>query len=276
MRYPYDNFPQGWSLTAGYEFGDQTSYGFHEAQDTNNLDGGNSDYGLPIYCIADGEVTSVHNHTTQPTFGNHLHYYIEGPWGVRWIHHAHCSEIFVKVGDKIKEGQLIAKIGNSGTEYAHDHWAIKRVPTGIDSIAKTKEDLKMWENPISFMKEWLGSVIITPNKPMNDQTVIDLGTHGKHEIQAIRGFYADAKNWKKDKESAEKEVESLKTQLANVTVTNKQQSDMLSLNEKQFKQLTKDIEAKDKEITRLLKQSPVVVPKSSLGSFLYQLALQLG
>lgn len=31
-----------------------------------------------------------------------------------WAIYAHCSEIFVKPGDKITKGQLIGKVGNSG------------------------------------------------------------------------------------------------------------------------------------------------------------------
>ena len=48
---------------------------------------------------------------------------------------------------------------------------------------------------------------------MNDQTIIDLGPYGKHEIQAIRGFYGDALNWQKDLGNARKENEELKKQL---------------------------------------------------------------
>lgn len=247
MRYPYDNFPKGWSLTAGYGFGAPTSYGFHEAQDVNNLGGGNSDYGLPIYCIADGEVTSVHNHATN--FGNHLHYYIVGPWGERWVHHAHCSEIFVKVGDKVKEGQLIAKIGNSGTQYAHDHWAIKKQPTGIDSIAKTRAELEMWEDPVKFVSKYLGNVIISPtDKPMNDQTIIDLGVHGKHEIQAIRGFYADAKNWKKDKDNANKANEELNTKVTQLQKINEHQAQMLAESDTDIKQLKQELTKATKDL----------------------------
>ena len=147
MRYPYDNFPEDWNTEAGYNFGDPTSYGFHDGFDINDKLGGNSDLGKPIYAIADGEITSIHTHTSKPTFGNHVHYLIKGDWGERYIHHAHCQEIFVKIGDFIKEGQKIATIGNSGTEYAHDHWACKKQPTGVDGLATTKERLALWEDP---------------------------------------------------------------------------------------------------------------------------------
>ena len=160
MRYPHYNFKTEYNTTAGYFYGDKTSYGYHEGIDVNDNQGGDSDLGKPIIAMCDGEVTSIHNHATN--FGNHLHYKIIGPWGERWVHHAHCNEIYVKVGDLVKEGQLIATIGKSGTKYAHDHWAIKKQPTGIDAIANTEEELKMWENPVEFVEKWISAEIAQP------------------------------------------------------------------------------------------------------------------
>lgn len=162
MRYPHDNFTTDWNVTAGYGYGDATAYGFHEGVDVNDNGGGNSDLGKPIVAIADGVVTSVHDHTGVPTFGKHIHYQIDGPWGTRYVHHAHCQAILVQVGDKIQEGQVIARVGNSGTVFAHDHWAIKKRPTGVDAICTLRVELEKWEDPMAFVKQWL---VATPPPP---------------------------------------------------------------------------------------------------------------
>jgi hypothetical protein len=136
------------------KFGAKTSYGYHEGEDINLKSGGDTDLGQPLLAITDGEVTSVHAHTTKPTFGNHIHIRHDGPWGRVWCHYAHCKDISVEVGERVKESQLIATIGKTGTTFAHLHWAIKRQPTGIDGLAKTKEALDKWLPPIDFVLEW--------------------------------------------------------------------------------------------------------------------------
>ena len=155
MRYPVDDFKTRWNTTAGYGYGDKTDYGSHEAVDLNTNAGGNADLGESLYAIAKGVVTSVHSHTTKPSFGKHLHIKIVGPWGERWVHYAHCNEIFVVEGQEVNEGDRIATVGNSGTVWAHCHLALKKEPTGVDAIAKTLDDLKKWEDPIKFIEAWM-------------------------------------------------------------------------------------------------------------------------
>lgn len=162
MNYPHKNFPRDWNLAAGYGFGSKTVYGYHEALDVNDYGGGNSDLGRPIYAEADGVIDLVHFHTFD--FGRHYFLKVVGPWGTRWIHHAHCNEIFVKQGDKVREGQLIATIGNSGTPYAHDHWAVCKQLTG-DNVANNLVELhSLWEDPVVFIERWK-SVIVNPPMP---------------------------------------------------------------------------------------------------------------
>ena len=221
MRYPHDNFNTEWNITAGYGFGDKTNYGYHEGCDVNDNGGGNSDLGKPIYAIADGVVTSVHNHTSVPTFGNHLHYQIDGSWGTRYVHHAHCQDILVKVGDQVKEGQMIAKVGNSGTGFAHDHWAIKKKPTGIDAIASNITQLNDgWENPVAFVEKYREIIAQPTAKPFTDQTKIPgalLGESQDAEIQQIRGWLQDGK---RDNLDLQNTRESLRlSQLSNETLT---------------------------------------------------------
>lgn len=166
MRYPQDDFKTKWYIAQG--FGEQTSYGYHDGVDLNLKTGGDTDLGQPIYAIADGIVTSIHNHISTNTFGNHIHIEHTGAWGKVFCHYAHCQSIVVKVGDMVKEGQVVAYVGKSGTVYAHNHWSIKREPTGIDGIAKTQDDLKKWTDPILFVEQWM-----SPQNTMEDKILAD-------------------------------------------------------------------------------------------------------
>ena len=200
MRLPIDQ-PHKWYIAQKFDV--KTSYGYHEGEDLNLKTGGNSDLGQPLFAIADGVVTSVHSHTTKPTFGNHVHVKHDGAWGTVWCHFAHCQKVLVKEGNSVKEGQIIAYLGNSGTDSAHLHWAMKLQPTGIDGIAKTKEDLAKWTNPTEFVEKW--NTLPVPQPPMK--------TYTQAEWQAERD--ERDKNWNLFKEQ-EKETQKFKDQYDNV------------------------------------------------------------
>lgn len=174
MRYPVDQFETKWY--DANPFGNPQSYGFHEGSDINLKTGGNSDEGHPIYAVADGICSSVHLHNTSNNFGRHTHIEHDGAWGRVWTHYAHCSDIYIKEGERVKEGQLIARVGRTGTVYSHLHFAIKLQPTGIDGIARTKDDLKKWTDPIVFIKKWMREPQPEPGNTMIDQEVANLLT----------------------------------------------------------------------------------------------------
>lgn len=184
MRYPVDNFPLWYSAMS---FGQPTPYGYHEAEDINSIFGSNSDFGKDIFAIADGVVTSVHDHMTSPTFGRHMHYKIEGPWGARWVHCAHLNDLFVKEGDSVAQGQRIATVGKTGTLIAHLHFGIKKQPTGLDAVAKTLEDLAKWENPFLFMAYWTG--LSDAKLEITDKTQIP--QLDNQEVQTIKSRLTD-------------------------------------------------------------------------------------
>lgn len=182
MRFPVENFETNWNTTSGYGFGAKTGYGFHEGIDINDNGGGDSDFGKPLYAICDGIVTSVHTHNSGANFGKHLHIRIEGPWGTKWVHYAHCRTIFVVEGQSVKEGQLIAEVGKTGTVYAHVHFAIKNQPTGIDGIAKTLADLKKWDDPIPFINQWMNTT-----QPLDQDRARGLNVLEEHRKVRIEG-----------------------------------------------------------------------------------------
>ncbi len=219
MRLPVDNFEK-WYIAQ--EFGNKTSYGYHDGIDLNLKTGGDSDLGQSLIAIANGEVTSVHSHTTKPTFGNHLHIKHIGQWGESYSHYAHCRDIYVKQGDKVIEGQVVATVGKSGTDFAHCHFAIKLEPTGIDGIAKTEEDLKKWTDPLPFIEKWrIQPNMDIPNylKTLLQEAGLDLNNEGQ-----FRSFWEKAKKYDEDikvlnerVKSLADNVESLGTQVSALT-----------------------------------------------------------
>ena len=201
MDFPVQNFLTDWNLTAGNGFGVKTDYGFHEANDINLNGGGNIDLGQSLFAVADGEITSVHQHTGSPTFGKHLHLKFNIDGKDYWAHYAHCDTILVTEGTKIKKGDKIATCGNSGTTWAHLHFAIKNQPTGIDGIAKTLDDLKKWENPIEFIKKHyvLEETVTIPQKEL-DEIRLARDTH-----------YNDLQEEKKKNEQLTRDVNQCET-----------------------------------------------------------------
>lgn len=193
MNYPVNDFKTKWYDAQPY--GSKTSYGFHEGADLNLGTGGDSDLGQPLLAICDGKISSVHSHTTN--FGNHIHLEFLVNNKTYWAHYAHCQDVFVKLGDTVKEGQKIATVGKSGTTWGHCHFAIKNQPTGVDGIARTTEDLKKWEDPIKFIEANMGSVIISP--PMDYKAIFDKtgDIKGLEDRSPKPDFYAPEDEFKK-------------------------------------------------------------------------------
>jgi murein DD-endopeptidase MepM/ murein hydrolase activator NlpD len=180
MRYPVgitgsrQEFEQYWYIAQ--DFGVRTDYGYHEGVDINLKTGGNTDLGQALLAIANGRIVYYH-YGSHPSlnFGRHIAIRIDGPWGSRWVHYAHCdSADFLNVAQNVSEGQMIARLGNSGNStLAHLHFSIFKVDPstigGIDKVARTLTELNSWwENPISFIQQWL-----QPDcPPITDTTVI--------------------------------------------------------------------------------------------------------
>lgn len=157
MNKPVNDWNQ-WYIAQG--FGNPTSYGFHEGIDLNLQTGGDTDLNQPLLSIDNGKVVYYH-YGTHPTtnFGRHLVVRIEGAYGVRWVHYAHCTDQdFLNSVQDVRAGQMVARLGKSGTTAAHCHFSIFKVdpatlPSGIDSIAKTQQQLNdWWEDPKIFLQ----------------------------------------------------------------------------------------------------------------------------
>lgn len=71
-------------------------------------------HGTPMYAVEDGTVVNVK--LTADGFGKHIQFVsdkeVDGA-SLVWVY-GHCSAIHVKVGDKVKAGEHIADMGNTG------------------------------------------------------------------------------------------------------------------------------------------------------------------
>jgi hypothetical protein len=111
------------------------------------------DYGEPIYAVADGTVSSILDGidpgtpgtlpandpvlgpklTVENVDGNHI---VQDLGGGVWAFYAHLKKgtLLVKPGDKVKKGQMIARLGNTGNSNAsHLHFQLMNGPSVLGS-----------------------------------------------------------------------------------------------------------------------------------------------
>ena len=165
MRYPVGilgnetEFKKYWYLAQRFN-----SPPGHDGVDINLQTGGNTDLGEPLYAIADGSIRYIHNHHPDKLFGLHFALEIQGPWGTRWAHYAHCDpRDFPQEPQVVREGQMIARLGKTGTQLAHLHFSILKVEPdtigGIDTVSYAYKTLMpYWEDPVKFIQQWMQPV----------------------------------------------------------------------------------------------------------------------
>jgi murein DD-endopeptidase MepM/ murein hydrolase activator NlpD len=85
-----------------------------------------------IVAVKSGIVLSV---KSSRTYGNILKYEVVDGYVITY---AHCNEIFVKEGEKIKQGQIVASVGSTGMVTGpHLHYGISKNGKFIDPIKYT-------------------------------------------------------------------------------------------------------------------------------------------
>lgn len=106
--------------------------------------------GSPIYAAADGEVVMDGSETP----GNNdirIKHEVAGKVFYTWYLHCYRTGIFVKAGQKVKAGEKIAEVGNSGRSTgSHLHFEIRPTPDYSQPAV----------NPVEFISK-LGAVDIT-------------------------------------------------------------------------------------------------------------------
>jgi murein DD-endopeptidase MepM/ murein hydrolase activator NlpD len=131
----------------------------HFGEDWNGRGGGDTDFGDPVYAIADGVVTFAHN--VHVGWGNVIltrHAYRDPASGeVKFCDtlNGHLSEILVKEGQQIKRGDLIGKIGsNFGMYPAHLHFEIRlNIHIGMQRN-NVPADMVNWADPTQFITKY--------------------------------------------------------------------------------------------------------------------------
>lgn len=97
---------------------------FHEGVDFS------APIGTEIYATGDGEVTDIIK--SKRAYGNSIT--IDHGFGYQTFY-AHCDKILVKKGQKVKRGQVIGKVGNTGKSTApHLHYEVLKNNKRIDPI----------------------------------------------------------------------------------------------------------------------------------------------
>jgi murein DD-endopeptidase MepM/ murein hydrolase activator NlpD len=137
------DFPVGKPNAEGYYVAQDFRSNNHLGEDWNGRGGGNTDFGDPVYAIADGYVKLAKEFKSG--WGNIIrmvHYLEEPPYYIVESLYAHCDEIYVKKGQTVKRGDLIGTIGNvNGLYAAHLHLEMRSnvmLPIGTAYSDKTE------------------------------------------------------------------------------------------------------------------------------------------
>lgn len=121
-----------WPLDTSY--GTSITRGFSGQYPAHNGVDIAGEIGTEIYASADGVVVEAE----YTTVGNGVYIIIEHVNGMKTLY-AHCSELYVEVGDKVIEGQHIADMGSSGNSTGpHLHFEI------IDKNGVSVDPYKYW------------------------------------------------------------------------------------------------------------------------------------
>lgn len=144
----YDHF--------GYKHGDVTDGGKrHPGHDLNAGPRGDSDKDMPVKACADGEVVFA----LPGIKGWGKVVVIHHPIQKVWTRYGHLLDMNVKVGQIVKEGEVIGSVGNGEGIYSyhlHFDMPIKEFRNWGDySLNNTFEGLKAnYVDPLVFIKNW--------------------------------------------------------------------------------------------------------------------------
>jgi len=126
----------------------------HLGDDLNGIGGQNSDFGDPVYAIADGYVLLAEE--GGPGWGNIisvLHAYEEkGARRYMQSYYAHVDEMLVAPRQNVRRGEQIATVGNADGRYlAHLHFEMREFVTPFIGPGY-RDDTRGWINPSEFIR----------------------------------------------------------------------------------------------------------------------------
>ena len=277
-------YPNGWP---GYTFLDfDSNYGsYHPGEDYNFGAGGDSDLGQDVVATASGVVVFASKATTgygnmvviKHQLGYNLKRYIKDTYGIDtnelYSLYSHLQDFFVKAGDKVNVSQVIAKVGKSGTQWAHLHFELY-APIGdlaktdfrfYPSVAKgwTKEKTKQYYVPAYFF--------IEATKQLTDLIDTYLGkpkdywlTVEKDRESLLKQVGEKDKEWalrlENQKKESEKRISELESQVLEMNKA-KEQAELSS--QKQSEAFAKKEEELKKEIETLKKQNSELISNNA-------------
>ena len=145
----------------------------HLGDDLNGIGGQNSDFGDPVYAIADGRVILAQD--GGPGWGNViivLHAYHEN--GARKYvqsYYGHVEEMLVAPEQNVRRGEQIATVGSAGGRYlAHLHFEMREFITPFLGPGY-REDTRGWINPGEFIAQHRGAPEDDVGRPPLDPVV---------------------------------------------------------------------------------------------------------
>jgi hypothetical protein len=131
----------------------------HLGDDLNGIGGENSDFGDPIFAVADGRILITRD--GGKGWGNVMivmHAYEEN--GVRKYvqsYYGHVEKILVAAGKDVRRGQQIATVGNANGAYlAHLHFEMREFITPFVGPGY-RTDARGWINPSEFIAKHRGA-----------------------------------------------------------------------------------------------------------------------
>lgn len=149
------DFPVGGGDAIGYYTARGMTPNYHLGDDWNGRGGGNTDLGDPIYAIADGVV--VYSYPYGSNWGEVIiirHTYRDSAGKIDHVDslYGHVQDRRVRIGDRVRRGQMIAEIGNNNGMYAaHLHLEIrKNINIGIQAWNFSK-GYSNYERPREFI-----------------------------------------------------------------------------------------------------------------------------
>jgi peptidase M23-like protein len=131
----------------------------HLGDDLNGIGGENSDFGDPIYAVADGRVLLARDGGSG--WGNViivLHAYEEnGARKYLQSYYAHVEKMLVAPRQDVRRGQHIATVGNANGQYfAHLHFEMREFITPFIGPGY-RQDTRGWINPSEFIAKHRGA-----------------------------------------------------------------------------------------------------------------------
>ncbi len=144
----------------------------HLGDDMNGIGGENSDFGDPIYAVADGRV--IFAREGGPGWGHIvivLHAYEEnGERRYVQSYYTHVDQMLVQPGQEVRRGQQIATVGSADGKYlAHLHFEMREFITPFIGPGY-REDTRGWIDPSEFIRRHRGAPADDVGRPPSQAT----------------------------------------------------------------------------------------------------------